>query len=47
MFPYPSQIGQAPYGLLKLKRCTLGSKKVMPSNSKLVLKAIFFSESNC
>ena len=33
--PYPWQVLHAPYGLLKLKNCSLGSEKKIPSLSKL------------
>jgi hypothetical protein len=38
--PYPSQVGHAPYGLLKLNKCVFGSRKVRPSNSNLLLKGV-------
>ncbi len=38
--PYPSHLGQAPYGLLKLNKCAFGSRKLIPSSSNLLLNSI-------
>ncbi len=40
----PSQVGQAPNGLLKENKLGTGSSKVIPSNSNLLLKGNFFFE---
>ena len=41
ILPKPSQVLQAPIGLLKVKKFTFGSSNVMPSNSNKLLKEFF------
>ena len=42
-FPKPPHPEQAPYGLLKLKRLSVGSINVMPSSSNLLEKSRVFT----